>query len=140
MFLDWFKENQALAGWLAAASLAMLVGSAILVPFLIARMRADYFMPERDPDETLAARHPVARWTGLILKNLLGAILTVVGLAMFLTPGQGILTLFMGLMLLNFPGKRSLELRLIRIGAIHRAIDWIRRRAGREPLQLPEPG
>jgi hypothetical protein len=138
MFLDWLKENQALAGWLVGLSVFMLIGSAVLVPFLVARMRSDYFMPERQEELTLASRHPVIRWTGLILKNLLGAILFLAGLAMFFTPGQGILTLFMGLMLLDFPGKRRLELRLIRTRAIHRAIDWIRQRAGREPLQLPE--
>lgn len=135
--VDWVKDNQALAGWLAFASVAMLVGSAILVPVLVARMSPDYFMPHRDREETLAGRHPVIRWSFLILKNLVGAVLFLAGLAMFVTPGQGILTLFIGLMLLNFPGKRRLELRLIRIPAINRAIDWMRRKAGREPLQLP---
>ena len=136
--LDWVKENRTLTGWLVAGSFVVLIVSAILVPILVARMRADYFMPERDREDTLAQRHPVIRWTGLILKNLLGGVLALAGLVMFVTPGQGILTLFMGLMLLDFPGKRRLELRLIRIPAIHRAIDWIRRKAGREPLQLPD--
>lgn len=140
MILDWVKENQALTGWLVALSVAMLIGSAILVPVLVVRMRSDYFLPGREVELSLAGRHPVIRWVFLVLKNLLGGVLFLAGLAMFLTPGQGILTLFIGLMLLNFPGKRRLELRLIRIPAIHRAIDWIRRKAGQEPLQLPGEG
>jgi hypothetical protein len=54
-------------------------------------------------------------------------------------PGQGVLTILAGLSLLSFPGKRRLQLRLLRIPAIHRAIDALRRRAGRPPLHLDEP-
>ncbi|MCB1230551.1 MAG: hypothetical protein KDN19_09810 [Verrucomicrobiae bacterium] len=136
--LDWIRLHPALTGWLAAASVVTLIGSAILVPLMIARMRADYFMPDRESEKLFANRHPAIRWTGLILKNLFGVILFVAGVVMLATPGQGVLTIFVGLILMDFPAKRRLELRLIRIGAIHRAIDWIRKRSGREPLQLPE--
>ena len=74
----------------------------------------------------------------LILKNLLGAILVTGGLIMFVTPGQGILTLLIGLLLLNFPGKRRLEIRLIRMKPLKRAVDWIRHKAGHRPIVLPE--
>lgn len=136
--LTWFKEHAVLTGWLAGASIVTLVASALLVPVLVARMRADYFLPERDSERMFANRHPVIRWTGLILKNLFGALLFLSGLIMLATPGQGLITMFVGMILMDFPGKRRLELRIIRIGAVYRAIDWIRRRAGREPLRLPE--
>lgn len=136
--MDWIKENQTLVGWLGAASLLTLVVSAFLVPFLVSRMRADYFMPDRDPEEVFAHQHPVIRWTGLILKNLAGLVLFLAGFVMLATPGQGFITMFVGLLLMNFPGKRRLELALIRLTVIRRAIDWIREKAGREPLQLPE--
>jgi hypothetical protein len=55
---------------------------------------------------------------------------------MLVLPGQGVLTILAGITLLNYPGKRRLELWLVRRPAIHRAIDWIRRRAGRAPLEL----
>ena len=138
MILEWVKDHQTLAGWLVALSVLMLLASAVVMPILVSRMRADYFMPDRDRAESLAIQHPVIRWSGLILKNLLGAVLLLAGLVMLLTPGQGLLTVFMGLLLLNFPGKRKLELKLIRQPGVFRAINWIRARAGREPLQLPE--
>ena len=100
-------------------------------------MSADYFMPDRDPGRALALQHPVLRWTGLILKNLFGLILFIAGIAMLFTPGQGLLTVFIGLMLMDFPGKRRLELWVIRRPAIRKAFDWIRSKAGRKPLQLP---
>lgn len=135
---DWFKSHPALTGWIVGASIATLILSAITVPLLVARMRADYFLPERDSEKIFANQHPVIRWASLILKNLFGALLFVAGVIMLATPGQGVITMFVGLLLMDFPGKRKLELRLIRINAVHRAIDWIREKAGREPLRLPE--
>jgi hypothetical protein len=72
-----------------------------------------------------------------LFKNLFGAVLVVGGLIMFITPGQGILTLVAGILLLNFPGKRRFEVWLVGRKPVHRAIDWIRRRAGRPPILLP---
>jgi hypothetical protein len=72
---------------------------------------------------------------GRVLKNLLGLVLVLAGIAMMLLPGQGLLTVFVGLLLLEFPGKHRLERRLIGWGPIYRAINRLRRRAGRPPLE-----
>jgi len=72
-----------------------------------------------------------------VVKNVVGWLLVGAGVAMLVLPGQGILTLLVGLTLVNFPGKRDLELWLVRRVPVRRALDWIRRRAGRPPLQLP---
>ena len=68
-----------------------------------------------------------------------GAALALAGivLAMPLVPGQGILTILIGLSLLDFPGKRKMELKLIRLRAVRRGINWIRARAQQPPLELP---
>jgi hypothetical protein len=74
---------------------------------------------------------------GLTLKNVLGLLLIGAGIAMLLLPGQGLLTIVIGIMLLNFPGKRKLELRLIRIPALLRTVNRLRAKADRPPLELP---
>lgn len=135
--ISWFKDHPALTGWLVGLSIVTLIISAITVPFLITRMRADYFLPSRDESRMFANQHPIVRWIGLVLKNLFGIFLFLSGAVMLAAPGQGVLTMFVGLLLIDFPGKRRLELRLIKIGAVHRAIDWIRRKADRPPLVLP---
>ena len=56
---------------------------------------------------------------------------------MLLLPGQGILTLFAALVLLDFPGKRRLKLLIIRQPIAMKAVQWLRTRAHREPLVLP---
>ncbi|MHC4161679.1 MAG: PGPGW domain-containing protein [Planctomycetota bacterium] len=83
-------------------------------------------------------RHPLLRgalWAG---RNLLGAVLVVAGIAMLILPGQGILTILIGLIVLEFPGKRDLELRLVRRPRVRRAIDWLRAKGKRPPLVLPD--
>ena len=71
-------------------------------------------------------------------KNLAGAVLVLAGLAMLVLPGQGLLTIVVGLLFLDFPGKRSLELRLVRHPPVLRTINWLRATAHRPPLQMPD--
>lgn len=135
---DWIRDHQVLLSWLAGVSVFTLIAAAIAAPIVVARMNPDYFMPDRNRQQALAKQHPALRWTGLILKNLLGIVLLIAGFLMLFMPGQGLLTMFIGMILTNFPGKRKLELRLVQIPAMHKGIDWIRKKNGRPPLELPE--
>jgi hypothetical protein len=82
----------------------------------------------------------VLRWGGLVVKNLLGAFLVLLGVVMSLpgVPGQGVLTILLGVMLLDFPGKRALELKLVSRPKVLRTINRIRQQFERPPLQLDE--
>jgi len=131
--LDWLREH---LWWTFSLSLVILVGTVVLAPLVVARMPSDYFA--RPEPGRWSRRHPLLRgalWAG---RNLLGAILVVAGVAMLVLPGQGILTILIGLVVLEFPGKRDLELRLVRRPRVRRALDWIRARAKRPPLVLPD--
>jgi hypothetical protein len=44
-----------------------------------------------------------------------------------------------GISLVDSPGKRRLELMIVRQRSAKQAIDWIRTRAGQPPLLTPEP-
>ena len=83
-------------------------------------------------------RHPALRIGYHIIKNLLGVLFLGAGLIMLFAPGQGVLTILLGLSLLEVPGKRALEIRILRQPAVLRTINRIRARAGRRPLQLPD--
>ena len=137
---DWLSQHKEILVWLGVFSAVTFVGSLLLIPVLCVRMGEDYFMPHRDHDRTFEGRHPVIRWTGLILKNLIGLLLILAGIAMLVLPGQGLLTILIGIMLLNFPGKRRLELWMIRLPGVLRAINYLRARAKHPPLQLPPRG
>jgi hypothetical protein len=83
------------------------------------------------------AKRPALRLALLAGKNVLGGVLIVAGLLMLLVPGQGLLTIAVGLVLTDFPGKFRLERWLMRRRSVWRSINWLRRRAGREPLERP---
>ena len=76
----------------------------------------------------------------VILKNLLGAVLIVIGVALSVpgVPGQGFLTIFAGLLLLDIPGKRRFELSVLRRPSIRGKVDALRSRFKRPPLQFPD--
>jgi hypothetical protein len=134
---DFIANHKELWAYLGLLSVITFIGSLLLIPLLVIRMNDDYFMPERNESRTLAHRHPVLRFLGLVLKNGVGLLLLLSGLSMLVLPGQGLLTIVMGLMLLNFPGKRALELRLIRLPALLRTLNALRAKANRPPLRVP---
>lgn len=135
---EFAREYSELLTSLAILSGVMFVASLIAVPWLLARLPADYFVrehPHRKDDGS--------RWylwlAGKIFKNLIGAILFLAGLVMLGLPGQGLITMLIGLTLIDYPGKRQLELKLIRRPKILRGINWMRERYGQPPLQTEVP-
>jgi hypothetical protein len=76
------------------------------------------------------------RWAGALLKNLLGILLVMLGgiMALPIIPGPGILLLVLGVMLLDFPGKRRLEQWLVRRATVLNAMNRLRQRYGKPPL------
>jgi len=134
---NWIDEHTALLWSLAVISGLVFLISLFLVPVIVARLPRDYFLQERPPGK-LADQHPVIRWLLLIGKNLLGVLLVLGGIAMLAAPGQGVLTLLIGFMLLNFPGKRNVERWILRQAAVEHVLNWIRRKRGCEPLLFPE--
>lgn len=117
---------------LGVFGLVAFIASLIGVPWFFVRMPADYF---RRPDRDLrpeSAGAMVLRG----LRNLLGAVLVIVGILCLVLPGQGLLTLIVGLVLIDFPGKRRLERWLVNRGPVLRSINALRRRAHRPPLEM----
>jgi hypothetical protein len=121
---------------LTLVSIATFFGSLIVLRILIIRMPADYFIGRRPAPNPWADSHPAIRMTALIAKNLLGSILVGFGIVMLFTPGQGILSILVGVSLLNIPGKRALERRIVGNPVVLRTLNAIRARAGHAPLVL----
>ena len=133
---EWLNEYETLLWWLAGASALIFIASLFIIPALIVRIRPDYFSHEQRPPSRFANQHAVLRAVILVGKNLLGIVLMIAGLAMQVLPGQGLLTMLVGFMLIDFPGKYKFERWLISRPAISRPLNWLRRRAGRPPLQV----
>jgi hypothetical protein len=121
--------------WLFALSLVSFVGSLIAIPVILIRLPSDYF-DERYPRAWLRDHHPILRFAAHVLKNAAGVIFILGGLAMLVLPGQGLLTIVIGLSLMDFPGKRALERRLLSRPRVLRAINHLRQRFDRPPLRF----
>jgi hypothetical protein len=134
---DSLQTHGVLLCWLSAASVLMFVGSLLAVPWLVLRIPADYFLRQRHYADRWKPRHPLLRIGFLAIKNLIGLVLVLAGVAMLVLPGQGILTILVGLIFLDFPGKFALERWLARQPPVRHALNWIRAKAGRPPLEMP---
>ena len=136
--LSWIEAHQGLLLSLAGLSVLVFVGSLISLPFLLARIPEDYFVDPQRHSAQMQSLHPVAYLSLRLLKNLVGWVLVLAGILMLVLPGQGILTMMMGLVLSDFPGKYALERRLASNRRVLNGINWIRRRGGHVPLMPPQ--
>ena len=80
---------------------------------------------------------PLWRYPYWIAKNIVGVVFIVAGIVMLVLPGQGILTIVLGLALINFPGKRKVIRRIFTQRRIFKAINGLRRKANKPPLEKP---
>jgi hypothetical protein len=135
--LSLVREHEALLRWLAGLSLGMLLASLVAFPLVIINLPEDYFVRERRNPAYRTRRHPAVWLAVTIAKNLLGALLVTAGIAMLVLPGQGLLTILIGMSLLNFPGKYVLERRIVGRPGVGRVLNRIRSLAGRPELRLP---
>jgi hypothetical protein len=136
--VEWAKSREVLLWWLFAASVAMFLATPVVVAWLVVRLPTDYFTAQRRQPPASWQRYRVLRPLVLVAKNLAGIVLLAAGLVMLIVPGQGLLTMAVGLMLVDFPGKYRVERWLATRRPVWRSIDWLRNRTGRDSLQRPE--
>jgi hypothetical protein len=137
-WLAWLDNHAGVIGWLVAGSAILFLASLVVLPLIVVRIPQDYFTHTRRPRPTWIPKHGLLRIMALVLKNLGGVVLIVAGMAMLVLPGQGLLTVLVGVLLIDFPGKYRLERWLVSRGHTLRGINWLRRRANREPLVIEE--
>ena len=131
---DWPLDEFTGWEWIAVVigfSLFSVVTSVLAVRWQITRLPADYFAAERPPRPK---RGPVS-W---IAGNAAGLLVLTLGLILLLTPGQGILLILTGVIMLDLKSLRPIERRIVRRKKVLRAMNWVRRRAGKPDL-LPPP-
>ena len=130
-----FTELGVIVG--ATLFVGTLIGSIALVVFFLIRLPPTYFHPSHDR-RFMDDHHWAIRRCGIIVKNIIGVILVLLGIVMSLPgmPGQGLLTLLVGMMLVDFPGKRALEYKIIRQPRFLRVINKLRKKFSKAPLVL----
>ena len=122
---------------LAVLSLITFVLSLACIPWLVGLLPKTYFL--FPPAPGLAAGRPLTpgRILILILRNCLGAALFLAGIAMLFLPGQGLITMVLGLAVMSFPYKKKLIQTICRSPSLRHGLDWLRTKTGREPFIWP---
>jgi hypothetical protein len=124
---------------LALASAIGFIGSLIAIPLILVRLPADYF-DTRTPRHWMKDHHPVLRLLGVIVKNVVGVVFVLAGFAMLFLPGQGLLTILIGISLMDFPKKRVLEAKMVGQPTLLGVINSMRHKFGKPPLTMaPDP-
>lgn len=131
-------DHQSIVALVSVLSTLFFIGSLFVIPVMVSRLPVDYFIYgkriRRDADNP----RTFTESSLVLLKNITGVILVLLGIAMLVLPGQGLLTILIGLSLCNFPGKYALERKIVRTPSIFRGLNWLRNRAGKPPLELPD--
>ena len=134
MLSNWFVEHWVL---LAIFSVVSFIASIAGSTMLLMSLPVDYFKTKK---RIRRIKNPVFRICLSSLKNLFGGMLIIIGILLSVpgVPGQGVLTILAGLIISDFPGKRRLERRLVRLPVVLSAANQIRSRFKRPPLVLDD--
>jgi hypothetical protein len=112
-------------------SAVVFVITLLLTPYLLGLIPVNYF------SQNYTGKQKVKSLSCLIIniaKTLIGVLLLIAGIIMLVTPGQGVISILLGLFLMEFPGKRKLELRFINHNPTFKALNWLRNKASKPPF------
>jgi len=137
--ITWVTHHMDLTVGFVSVWFLFLAASLWAVRYFLISIPADYFTRTHQPLERWQKYHPLLRWLLLIGKNLIGVTFVGAGIVMLFTPGQGVLSILLGLSLVDFPGKRALERRIVARPAVLKLVNAMRARADRPPLEFDGP-
>lgn len=108
-------------------SITMCVGTLAAIPWLVRRLPADYFV-RPPPRRSLPKK---------VARNATGLALVLAGAAMLVLPGQGIITILLGLSIVDWPIKHRVVGWLLQRPRIEQGVQRLRVKAGKPPLMIP---
>ena len=129
-------EHINLMAWMTIFSFIIFIATLVITPFIVAALPDNYFEQKKRPKPLYK---PLSlNWlTKKLLKNVLGITLLLSGIVMLILPGQGIATLIIGLLLIDYPGKYQLEKKIISYPVILNGINWLRRKQRKNLFKPP---
>jgi len=135
--IEFLNQNlSSILSWLAICSLFIFFFSILAINFVIKIIPVDYFDSSKRELSPFKTSNPIIWLILFITKNVMGYLLIIGGILMLVLPGQGLLTILLGLIFSDYPGKYKLEKKLITIKPIYRYINWVRKKSDIEPIKL----
>jgi hypothetical protein len=131
---QWFSKET--LTWVSVGSGICLLLGAIAVPWIVAKLPRDAFANLQRPG-WLDQQPTMVRLPLRVLKNVLALALVMLGIAMLVLPGQGILAILLGVMLGDFPGKLRLQQWILLRPKVMSSLNWLRRKFQKPPFDRP---
>ena len=129
--LSFVQQNSFLLKWLAMISAIIFMVSLLVIPWLISKLPPDFFAKIRSGHKTKNNNSRLYNLILFLLRNVFGFAFLIAGILMLFMPGQGILTIVLGISIMVFPGKRRLVNMLIEQKSVQHGLNWIRRKTGK---------
>jgi hypothetical protein len=140
--IEWLSGFWATLTWgkiliFAGLFVGSIIFSFVSIAVVMVKIPENYFSSHYQQDFLPNSRWAV-RWGVVIAKNIYGVFLVLLGIVLSLpgVPGQGILTILLGIIMLDIPGKRPFEARIIKRPTILAAVNNLRARYNKPPLIL----
>ena len=132
LFTDLITQYEGTLVLVGTLSAVVFVVTLLLTPYLLGLIASDYFTMENP--HKLEIKH-IGHVIAVIIKSVIGLVLLLAGIIMLVTPGQGVISILLGLFLMEFPGKRKLELKIINHDPTFKTLNWLREKAGKPPFK-----
>ncbi|MBN2351596.1 MAG: hypothetical protein JXD23_03430 [Spirochaetales bacterium] len=116
-------------------SAALFACTLVLVPVAVVALPEDYFTREKPAGNR---RLFALRVFSLVARNVLGIVLLLLGILLLILPGPGWLTILAGVALIDLPFKRRLEIKILSLPVVRNAVNGLRAKRGKKPLQFPD--
>ena len=136
MFSDWIRDNDQLIQWVGIVSIVLFFLSLFLLRYVILRLPEDYFIKVSSisKSNSKSLKKIIVR----IAKNALGFLLTISGIILLFTPGQGMITILIGLCLIDLAFVNQWKKKMIYNSKVQKALNWIRSKKSVKPFNFPK--
>lgn len=134
---QWLEQNPEFLDVLGWVSIGGLIVGVFLSPWLVSKLPVDYFRSAELGDEDEKPDRSLRGLLLAIVRNVLGCVFVLAGIAMVVLPGPGLATILLGVLLMDFPGKSKLVRYIASRPGVIDGLNWMRKKAGAPPLDAP---
>ena len=121
MFWNWINDHYQIIQWIGIASILFFFLSIFIMHFVITKLPHDYFL---DNISHSSKNHKNLLFR--VVKNLSGLLLAISGIILLFIPGQGLLTIALGLCLIDIPCIEIIKKRFILSALVKKTLNWVR--------------
>ena len=136
MFSDWISDYNQIIQWAGIVSVFLFFLSLFLLRYVILRLPEDYFITASSisKSHSKSPQKIIVR----VAKNAVGFLLTICGIILLFTPGQGMITILIGFCLIDLAIVNQFKKKIINNRKVQKALNWIRTKKSVKPFNFPK--